>query len=467
MRFVSRILIIFLLLIYFKSVPGQTNDPEIVSDGADKNTEAYGFIRGGCYAALDKADSNTPYLPSAFSDIAFKINTSNNLNFRAYADIRFRYGVEFHEPVSSIYLQEAYVKAYGKKWDITAGQQIINWGKTDFVSPLSKLNPQNYIIRSPEKADMDMGNLIADFRIHPFEFMSFEAALVPYYRSSVLIIDPVPIPEYVRINQINSLLTEKQMFSYGIKTDFHIHNFDASISWFEGYDPMPGMKLTDFKLDNSGGIPLPSLELSFNPYKTRVIGFDFETSIADFGIRGLAAWSDPILSYKEYEYIPLPEISWVAGVDYSRGNWRFMLEYNGKFLRKYTAPSAEPVLGTEIDLSVMGQLMTDPGFDIVNYIRQQVRSFNRLYNYQIKRSYHSAGLRVETDLAYGMLTPSLNAMYNLTSKDLVLIPEIKIKPSDRLSFIAGVAYYRGIEGSLYELVDDFMNNIYATIRIDF
>ncbi|HUX97647.1 MAG TPA: hypothetical protein VMV47_18075 [Bacteroidales bacterium] len=467
MRIVFRMLMIFLLLTCYKSLAGQTENPEISSDGIVKNTEIYGFIRGGCYAALDKDDSNTPYMPSAFSDLALKINTSNDVNFRAFADMRFRYGVEFQEPASSIYLHEAYVKVYGKKWDIAAGQQIIKWGKTDFVNPVSRLNPQNYIIRSPEREDMDMGNIMADFKLHPFNFMSFEAALVPYYRSSVLLIDPIPIPEFVTINQINSLLSDKEMFSYGLKTDLRIKHIDASISWFEGFDPMPGMKLTSFILEISGTVPQPLVEFSFKPYKTRVIGFDFESSIADFGIRGETAWSDPLLSYEEFEYVPLPEISWVTGVDYSINNWRFMIEYSGKSVLDYTTPSAEPVFGTELDFTMIGQLVADPGFDIGEYIRQQVSAFNRLYNYQIERCYHSFGTRIETDLAYGRLAPSLNAMYNITSKDLVLIPEIKIKPSDRLSIITGFEYYRGIDGSLYDLVDDFMNNFYAAIRIDF
>ena len=460
-------LLVLLFLIQFKSLTGQSDDRELLSNETDKNTDIYGFIRGGVYAALDKDESNKPYIPSAISDLAVKINTSNDVNYKAFADLRFRYGVQFKEPVSSIYLKEGYVKAYGKKWDITAGQQIINWGKSDFANPVSKLNPKNFIIRSPDREDMDIGNLIADLRLHPFDWISFEAALVPFYRSSVLIIDPVPIPEYVTINQINSLLTEKEMFSFGIKTDFHFYHFDASITWFEGFDPMPGLKLTGFSLDNSGSLPLPVLELSFNPYKTRVIGFDFESSIADFGIRGETALSSPSLSYKDFEYAPLPEISWVTGVDYSTGNWRFMIEYNGKFLFDYTKPLAEPFLGKEMDMNMMGQLMNIPGFDLEEYIIQQVSAFNRLYNYQIERSYHSIGTRIETDMSYGRVVPSLNAMYNMTSRDFVVIPEIKIKPSDRFLLSAGFEYYSGVNGSLYKLIDDFMNNFYAAIRIDF
>ena len=467
MRILLRLLLICLLIICSRSLQGQTVNQESSSDGIVKNTEIYGNIRVGCYAATDNEESNTPFLPGAFSDLAIKINTANDFNFKAYSDVRFRYGVEFQKPVSTIYIKEAYVKIFGRKWDLTAGQQVLKWGKTDITSPVSKLNPQNYIIRSPEKEDMDMGNIIADFRLHPSDIISFEAAFVPYYRSSVLIIDPITVPEYVTINQIKSLLTDQNMYSFGFKTELHFSRIDAGIIWFKGFDPMPGMKLTGFSTDISGAAPIPLMEFSFKPYNTRLLGLDFESSIGAFGIRGETAWSDPGLSYKEFEYVPLPELSYVTGLDYSTGKWKFLLEYSGKTVLNYTVPLAEPVIGKELDLNMMNQLLTDPAFNLEEYIRQQLSSFNRLYNYQIEKHYNSIASRIETDFANGRLVTSLGAVYNLTSKDLLVIPEIKIKPSDRFSIVIGFEYYRGIDGSLYELIDDFMNNFYAAIRIDF
>jgi hypothetical protein len=445
----------------------QSGSNNVFSEDVSGKTAIYGFVRGGFFSGTDKDDNNKPYVSSAFSDLALRINTENNLNFKAFADLRFRYGVEFREPASSINIREGFVKVYGKHWDLTAGQQIIKWGKADFTNPVSRLNPRNYIARSPDREDMDMGNLLADLRLHPSDVFSIEAALIPFYRSSVLIIDPIPLPDYVTINEINQLITDREMFSYGLKSDLHLRGLDVSITWFDGYDPMPGAGLTDFSIDMSGAFPAPLIELSFRPYKTKVLGIAFESSVSAFGIRGEAAWSDPSLSYLEYEYVPLPELEWVAGGDYSAGNWRFSLEYNGKSILDYTPSGADPVIGAEPDFASLIRLFADPGLDPEAYVRQQVSAFNRLNNYQIERYYHSAGLRIESDLVYGKLTPSLNALYNFTSRDFVLVPEIKFKPADRLSVVAGFEYYRGMEGSLYELIDDFMNNLYAAIRIDF
>jgi hypothetical protein len=63
--------------------------------------------------------------------------------------------------------------------------------------------------------------------------------------------------------------------------------------------------------------------------------------------------------------------------------------------------------------------------------------------------------------------PSLLTMYNFTSRDLLIIPEIKIKPADGLAVTIGAELYSGKKGSLYDLVNDFMNGAYVSLRVDF
>jgi hypothetical protein len=116
---------------------------------------------------------------------------------------------------------------------------------------------------------------------------------------------------------------------------------------------------------------------------------------------------------------------------------------------------------------MIAQLLLIPGFDLEEYVRQQVGAFNRLYNYQLKKFYHSGAFRIEADLKYGRVTPSLFSMYSFTSHDLIMIPEIRFKPSDGLVFTAGAEYYHGSRDSLFDIIDDFMNSIYVSLRIDF
>ena len=127
----------------------------------------------------------------------------NGINYKALADLRFRYGSEFREPVNRFDIREGYVKVYGKKWDWSAGQQIIKWGRADFTNPTSKLNPQNFVSRSPDREDMDLGNLLSSVNWYPSDLMSPGSSCRTFYRPSVLLIDPIPLPENVTLNQDN------------------------------------------------------------------------------------------------------------------------------------------------------------------------------------------------------------------------------------------------------------------------
>ena len=465
--YLRRLSLVLLFIAQFIIVNGQDSTSVNPVSFTVKKKEIYGFIRGGIYAGLDKEDNCNPYVSSAFSDFGIKAGTGNGINYKAMADLRFRYGSEFRDPVNRLYLREGYADVYGKNWELSAGQKIIKWGRADFTNPTSKLNPQNYVSRSPDREDMDLGNLLSSVNWYMSDFISLGAVVAPLYRPSVLLIDPIPLPENVTLNQETSLVTDKSMLSYGLKADFHARGIDWSISWFDGYDPMPGIALSAFDLDTSGQIPVPVTTLSTIPYKINMLGLDFELTAGSIGIRGEASWSAPYLSYESYEYVPFPEIRWVAGIDWSTGILRITAEYSGKVILDYIPSAVDPVFGTEPDYEKLAEFYQIPGFDPQEYIRQQVAAFNRLYNYQLDRYYHTAGFKVDADLIYGKIIPSVFTMYNFTSRDLLIIPEIKIKPADGLSVTAGAEIYSGVKGSLFDIVNGFMNSVYISLRVDF
>jgi len=435
--------------------------------GEDSYKKAlYGFVRGGFYTGIDDKDDKL-YIPSAFSDFALKLDAGDGTHFKGFADLRFRYGTEFREPVSRMDLREAYVIVNGRKWDFSTGQKIIKWGRADFTNPTQKLSPQNLISRSTDHEDRDMGNLLVDVRLYPSPLISLEAVAVPFYRSSVLLIKPLDLPSYITINQIERLVTDKEMFSYGLKADLHFRGIDFGVSWFDGYDPMPGVNLTGVYPDTSGNIPSVSAEMTMTPYKIRNAGVDFEAALGSLGIRGEAAWTFPDLSYKTNEYVPLEEIKWVAGIDWMKGNWRLTGEYSGKTIPDFEPSPIEPSLLTKPDPADLAIMMSIPGLSLEEYMNQQVGAFNRLYNYQLEKSYHSGGLRVETDLCYGMLTPSVTALYNFTSHDMMVMAEMTYKPVDGLTIVAGVEFLSGRKGSVYDIVDEFMNCFRLGFTVNF
>lgn len=433
----------------------------------DKTSSVGGFVKTNTYYDLERYKDKPLF--SAFNAVA-GITLDRNISgkIRGFSDVRFRYGAQFNESINPLLIREAFVD-YNiiPALRLSAGQKIIKWGTADFTNLNSKINPVDYITRSPDREDADLGNIIASLKWRAGSFFDLEAVLVPFYRPSTLIIDPVPLPQGVEIEQLNSLLTNEKYTSYGIRAKIHPKGIDLGLTWFDGYDPMPGIKLNSAAIDMSGLIPSLSMKLKTSPYKIRCISADFETTAGAFGIRGEASWSNPYDVAGEVEYVPLEEIRWVAGSDYNPGNWKFNIEYSGKYIPDFRALSVLPLIGTEPDYEQLAIMLQQPGFDLSGYLRLQTEAFNRLYNYQMHEVYHSLGMRIEREMAWGRLIPSLFAMYNLTSDDLLLIPEIRFKPSDGFTITAGAEIYSGRKGSLYKIVNDFMESIYMGLRINF
>ncbi|HVN59586.1 MAG TPA: hypothetical protein VMT63_14915 [Bacteroidales bacterium] len=456
--------IFILLLTILTGGPAAATDQD--STHSARPSPVSGFVRSGFYGDLHD-NSPSPFISSAYADLGLKVDSRLTGSFRANADIRFRYGSEFHQAVSSVIVREAYIDYSFGKFSLSAGQKILKWGRADFTNPTSKLNPQNYISRSPEKEDMDMGNILSAITWSPSPVFSLQAVAVPYYRSSVLLVDPIPLPEGVTISQMDNLVAGSKLFSYGLRTDFHIAGIDWGATWFEGYDPMPGIAMSQFSADFSGPLPVITVGLKTTPYKIRMAGLDFETTAGRFGLRGEAAWTNPCLSYKTNEYVPMQEIKWVAGADITLGNWTFTGEYSGKYLPGFVPATADPIIGTEPDYAKLAALLATPGFDLQGYMKDEIGSFNRLYNYQMKEWYHQAGLRVEGDMAYGRLLPSLFTLYNFSTREIMLVPQIRFKPADALTLVAGAEIWSGKSGSLYHIVKNYMSAIYAGIKVDF
>lgn len=453
-----------LLLINVAIIRGQDSLTFGGNDGAYRS--AGGFLRGGLYSWLDNKDDKI-YFPAVFSDFALKLEAGRKDHFGIYADLRFRYGTEFDKPVSRLDLREAWVSFSPGSFTFSAGRKIVKYGRCDFTNPTSKLSPANYTSRSPDKEDIDMGNILFSAKYFPSEKFDIEAVFLPCYSPSVLIIDPVEMPSFVTLNKLPEIIAAKDMYSYAFRASFHLRQADWSVSWFDGFDPLPGISLDDFILDLNGQIPSMSAVLSVTPYRNRVAGFDFETTAGMFGIRCEAAFSNPTLSYRTNDYVPMPEIKWAAGIDRQEGNWRFAAEYSGKFITDFIPADVDPLLGSEFDMTAIMALLSLPGFDPEYYVTQQVVAFNRLYNNQIKRTYNSLAMRIEAELGYGKFLPSVLSVYSITTSDLLLMPELRLKPGDGLTLTFGAEIYSGKKGSLYDLIDDFMNGVYLSMRVDF
>jgi hypothetical protein len=433
--------------------------------GQTVSTTVSGFLRTGLYQGLSQNSDEGPFA-SVFGDGGIRVDVRNELNFRAYSDLRYRYGSEFGENVSEVVMREGWISLYSSKIELIMGQRIIKWGRADFDNPTSSLNPRNLIVRSPEKNDIDLGNISATLVWKPASFLSIQGVAAPFYRPDVLITKPINLPETVTINEINGLRGGKSMAGYGIKADFFSRGADFSLSFFNGNDPLPGIAFTSVEADiGEGGVDISSV-LTVTPYRVSRAGIDFETVAGRFALRGEGSYTIPELSFSEHEFVPMPEIRWATGADISLGSLMIGAEYIGKYITDFELSPVEPLLPGEIPPLTPEQIGMIPG-GLEGYVYLQTAAFNRLYMYQMKEHYHSLGLRIEADMALGRVSPSLIGLYNFTTRELALVPSIKVKPADGLTLMAGADIYKGVKGSLYDIIDRPLSSLFIVLRVDF
>ncbi len=141
----------------------------------------------------------------------------------------------------------------------------------------------------------------------------------------------------------------------------HLTGLDMSLSWLDGYHPMPGIALTNFSLEMSGRVPAVQLRWEY-PYKIRNLGFD-SRPLQAASISGVK-WPGAARIILKTEDVPLSEINYVAGIDSMPGDWRLNDEYSGKTIPDFEAPAADPIIGTEIDLASLAAMMGDPDFNL-------------------------------------------------------------------------------------------------------
>jgi hypothetical protein len=353
---------------------------------------------------------------------------------------------------------------YNKYMSISAGQKIIKWGKTDMFTPLSRFCPVDYTLRSPDFEDAELGNILGVLALTPAPFFKLSAVAAPFWNPSVLIIKPIPLPSNMQVELPEGFKSGNGYYSYGFRGDFTLRGFDAGLQWYHGPDLMPGLTMVSADYTN----PLePAIAVEGVPYIINSAGFDFETVISPFILRGTLAYTKPEQEKAGNEEVPFPQVEWVAGLDWTPGALRVTAEYAGKKVLDFYEAPYDPLIGTTLNMEELMELFSTPGFDPVEFTRSQIEAFNRLYNNQLFEYYHSAGLRVEAELFYGRLIPSLTTVYNFTSRDLMLRPAVRYKPADSVTLTVGYEHYTGTEGGLYDIIDDFMKAAFFSLRIDF
>jgi hypothetical protein len=426
-----------------------------------------GFIRSAGYVG-SLPDNSGYYFQSAYGQAGLLMDAHAGQVATARADIRFRAGSEFQERFTEWMIREAYVDLSSETAGIRMGKMINPWGKGTIYNPTDKITPLDPTRRSPDEDDMLLGYWGVEGNVNLGSFLSLSATWKPVYQASVLLIDPVPMPGYVEFTDPWDPGVTLAEGSYGFHVSLHHPVADAGIYWFEGYHHWPGIALDTFIL-NPGTLEPESLRLMEQPYRIRMAGLDFSMPLGTWIIRAEGAWQQSVEDRTGREFVPFPELAYTAELERSLGAFDLIAGYYGKHILEFEEASAPPSLSPDREyfMQLIQQQVEDPLESIESLVRNQVAAFNRLYNYQLEATYHTAYLVVRGRFLNDLLEASLPVVYNVTTEEWILQPQVSINPADGIEITAGFSGLYGPEGSLYDLVGPVLNAGYLSMKVTF
>lgn len=426
-----------------------------------------GFIRSAVYIGNTPQEEN-PYLQSAYGQAALLLNAKAGEWASGKAEIRFKYGSEFQQSISEIEIREAFVDLSAGPFGIKTGKLISPWGKGTVFNPVEKMTPMDPIVRSPEEDDMYLGVWAMQGRINLGPNMKLTGTWKPVFQSSVLLIDPVPMPDYVFFLDPVSPGVELKEGSYGLKYDLHSRVLDASLYWFDGYHHWPGIGFDSFTLDSITMEPV-AFNIREHAYRIRMIGLDFSIPVGSWILRAEGAWQQSTIPFEEHEYLPFPELTYTAEFERSGAHSTVIAGYYGKYINDFSSSLAQPSLsvGQEQFIQLMKSGMPLTGETINGIGTEQVRAFNRLYNYQLEELYHTVFLVWKGSFLYDRLELTMPVIFNITTEEWIIRPGVSYAPGDGIKISMGFNGLYGPENSLYDIVGPVINSGYLSVKLTF
>ena len=426
-----------------------------------------GFIRSALYLGNTPVEEN-PYLLSAYGQAGILLKAKAGNMATAKADIRFRVGNEWQEPVSEVDIREAYIDLQTGPAGFRFGKLISPWGKGSVFNPVDKITPVDPTVRSPNPDDRYLGIWALQGRINMGRSLKLTATWNPLYQPGKLLIDPVPMPSYVSFLEPDYPGTELDQGSYGGRLDLHTSALDASIYGFHGYHSWPGIAYESFVIDTILLEP-QALNLKEKAYRINMAGADFSIPIGSWILRAEGAWFAPTEEREMTEYLPFPELSYAGELEWG-GSWLTLIAgYHGKYILDYSPPMAEPTLSTGLEqfapLFQSGIPVSSPLVE--EAVKNQIGAFNRLYNYQLEEVYHSAFLVLRGNYLHDQLELELPVVYNITTEEWVVQPSLSWMATDGIKLKLGYHGFFGPSGSLFDMIGPTLNAAYLAITLTF
>lgn len=426
------------------------------SAGATELFKINGYTRGDAFVGK-VSGANRATTRAAYGEGSLTLRTAKGEHGDGFAETRVRTGQQGEENRTFLDVREAYVNAYFGPVDLRLGQQIIVWGRADAFNPTNNLTPVDFTIRSPLEDDIRLGNVGARsfIRLAPFRL---EGVWMPIYQPTQLPL--IGLPKYV---SYGPTLTPAPDIPNGLgaaRLHLELPGIEASVSYLQGFAPLPGLTITSLKLTGTTDPP-PSVVVSRTRYRHDVVGMDFSTAIGDLlTIRGEAAYRRPILTDKLY--VPHPDLQYVLGADHAFGSVSVIAQYMGRYVFDWHKENGSP-FGLGPDALVE---QTDEG-TVTKVVNLVLAKTNQILFSQTAQIQHLATLRAEWLGAHDAISVSALGMVNFTTQEWLFTPRIGYRVSDQLTTYIGAQIFHGPDDTLFGLIENELSSGYAELRYTF
>jgi len=223
-------------------------------------------------------------------------------------------------------LREAYLESSLGPVDIRLGRQITVWGRADKINPTDSLTVRNNSLLAVDDEDQRTG-IAALQVITNFDELRLIAISQPEWRDPRL---PIP-PQAVGVTLENSH-PKGAAGQFGLKLDRSGGDIDYSLSYFQGIDRTPDLKLI------SAGASGVAFELDYK--KIHVYGFDTAFNWGSFGLRSEIAYTKTDDVNGTDGFIKNPFWFGVFGVDHTVGeNFYVNIQYLYRNIEKWQDPN--------------------------------------------------------------------------------------------------------------------------------